>query len=57
MWVKADKINGYVCGFRVYVGKQGNNTKMGLGSNVVIELTKAIVGKNYTGSCKGKNTN
>ena len=43
MWVKADKINGYVCGFRVYVGKQGNNTKMGLGSNVVIELTKAIL--------------
>ena len=45
MCVKAEAINGYMCGFRVYVGKQENNTEMGLGANIVMELTYVIVGK------------
>lgn len=40
-----------MCDFRVYVGKQANNTEMGLGSNVVAELTWAIVGNSYTIYC------
>ena len=38
-------VNCYVCGFRVSVRKQGNNTKMGLGINVVMELTHVIAEK------------
>ena len=38
MCVRAEAINRYMCGFRVYVGKQGNNTEMGLGGNIVMEL-------------------
>ena len=27
VWVRADAINSYMRGFRVYVGQQGNNTE------------------------------
>ena len=57
MWVRADTINGYMCGFRVYVRKQEETTLNGLGGNVVMEFTYAIVGKNYTSSCEDKRTN
>lgn len=44
VWVRADSINGYVCQYEVYTGKQGNNAEVGLGGNVVTRLTRDLVG-------------
>ena len=40
-----------VCSFRV---NKGRTLKMGLGGNVVMDLTQVFVGKNYTASCEDK---
>ena len=47
VWVRADSINGYVCQYEVYTGKQGNNAEVGLGGNVVTRLTRDLVGRSY----------
>ena len=47
VWVRADSTNGYISQFEVYTGRQGSNTEVGLGGNVVTRLTRDLVGKYY----------
>ena len=47
VWVRADSVNGYVCQYEVYTGKQGSTKEVGLGGNVVVRLTRDLVGRSY----------
>ena len=47
VWVRADSINGYVCDFEVYTGKDGENVETNLGPKVVKKLSRALIGGNY----------
>ena len=47
VWVRSDSLNGYVCQFSVYTGKEGSTTEVGLGGNVVKKLSQSITGKNH----------
>ena len=49
VWVRADSLNGYICQFIVYVGKEGERVEVGLGQKekVVEELTRELVGGQY----------
>ena len=47
VWVRSDSTNGFICQFNVYTGKDGNTTEVGLGGNVVIKLTRSIIGRNH----------
>ena len=47
VWVRADSINGYVCDFEVYTGKDGKNVETNLGPKVVKKLSHALIGGNY----------
>nr|XP_012231249.1 PREDICTED: piggyBac transposable element-derived protein 3-like [Linepithema humile] len=47
VWVRADE-SAFVCEFQVYVGKSDNNqSEKSLGSKVVKDLTRTIVGDNH----------
>ena len=46
VWVRADSINGYICDFDVYIGKQDAPQK-NLGANVVRKLSQPLAGGNY----------
>ena len=46
VWVRADSINGYICDFDVYTGKQDAPQK-NLGANVVRKLSQPLAGGNY----------
>ena len=43
-----------ICGFRVYVGKQGHNNELKLSDNVVMALIWVIIGINCTTCIKTK---
>ena len=47
VWVRADSLNGYICEFTVYVGKEGGRTEVGLGQKVVERLTRVLIGGHY----------
>ena len=47
VWVRADSHNAYISQFECYTGKKGDTAEVGLGGNVVIRLTRDLVGKNY----------
>ena len=47
VWVRADSLNGYICQFAVYVGKEGERVEVGLGQKVVEKLTRKLVGGQY----------
>ena len=47
VWVRADSLNGYICQFAVYVGKEGERVEVGLGQKVVEKLTRELVGGQY----------
>ena len=47
VWVRADSINGYVCDFDVYTGKDGENVETNLGAKVVKKLSQPLIGGNY----------
>ncbi len=51
MWVRADAKNGYVSEFQVYLGRSITGTEKNVGERVVTDLTRAIVGHNYTVYC------
>ena len=46
VWVRADSINGYICDFDVYTGKDDAPHK-NLGANVVQKLSEPLAGGNY----------
>ena len=46
IWVRADSINGYICDFNVYTGKEGAPEK-DLGAKVVKKLAEPLAGGNY----------
>ena len=46
IWVRADSINGYICDFSVYTGKEGSGEK-DLGAKVVKKLAEPLAGRNY----------
>lgn len=46
IWVRADSINGYICDFSVYTGKEGSGEK-DLGAKVVKRLAQPLSGGNY----------
>ena len=45
--MRADSHNGYISQFECYTGKKGDTAEVGLGRNVVKQLTRGLVGKNY----------
>lgn len=45
-WTRANE-SGYVCEFQVYTGKVENKTEKALGSRVVKDLTRELVGGNH----------
>ena len=47
VWVRVDSLNGYICQFAVYVGKEGERVEVGLGQKVVEKLTRELVGGQY----------
>ena len=49
IWVRADAVNGYMCDFRVYTGKDSGRPTSGLdlGGEVVRQLSEDLSGKNY----------
>ena len=47
VWVRADSLNGYICQFMVYVGKEGERVEVGLGQEVVEKLIRELVGGQY----------
>ena len=47
VWVRSDSRNGYISQFSVYNGRKGDTTEVGLGGNVVSELTEQVQGKNH----------
>lgn len=49
VWVRADAINGYVCDFQVYTGKNdsGETSETNLGAKVVKALSQPLVGGHY----------
>ena len=47
VWVRADSINGYICDFNVYTGKEGDRSEDNLGAKVVKALSWLLVGGNY----------
>ena len=47
VWVRADSVNGYVCDFQVYTGKDGENAEKDLGPKVVKKLSEQLAGGNY----------
>ena len=51
MWVRADSVNEYVCEFEVYTGTTDGQPEVGLGRNVVKQLTRNITGHNYAVYC------
>ena len=51
IWTRADATNGYVSQFQVYLGKVGGKSEKHLGERVVKDLTRPLVGKNYTIYC------
>ena len=46
VWCRCDGTNRYTCSFQVYAGKEGN-AEQGLGSRIVKDLSKDILGKVY----------
>ena len=46
MWFRCDSSNGYTYSFQVYAGKE-DSAEQGLGSRVVKDLSKDILGKGY----------
>ena len=47
-WVLADSTNGYVYNWKLYTGKETNNTvEKGLAHRVVLELLQDLVGNTY----------
>ena len=46
IWVRADSINGYICDFSVYTGKEGAPEKE-LGAKVVKKLAQPLTGGHY----------
>ena len=51
VWVRADSTNGYISQLQVYAGKIGKKSEKSLGERVVKDLTRTLVGKNYTIYC------
>ena len=47
VWVRANSLNGYICQFMVYVGKEGERVEVGLGQKVVEKLSHELVGGQY----------
>ena len=45
--MRADSHNGYISQFECYTGKKGDTAEVGLGGNIVVRLTRDLVGKNY----------
>lgn len=44
VWVRADSVTGYVYEFKIYTGKNDDNTpELGLGANVVKSLSKSLI--------------
>lgn len=44
VWVRADSVTDYVYEFRIYTGKNDDNTpELGLGANVVKTLSKSLI--------------
>ena len=41
VWMRADAESGYVSAFEVYTGKKGDSVEQGLGSKVVLSLTRS----------------
>ena len=48
-WVLADSSNGYTWAWKLYAGKDGNQTEHGLAHRVVMELVEddRLIGKGY----------
>lgn len=46
VWVRADSINGYICDFQVYTGKD-DSAETQLGAKVVKSLSRSLVGGHY----------
>ncbi len=49
VWICCDSVNGYICSFSIYTGKDtdGPRPPHGLGYQVVMNLTKKFVNKGY----------
>lgn len=47
IWERADA-NGYVAEFQIYTGKVENVVETDLGARVILDLTKKLIGKNYS---------
>lgn len=45
MWCRADGVNGYLCDFNIYTGRNADGVEYGLGYNVVTKLCQEIYGK------------
>ena len=46
IWVRADSVNGYVCDFSVYTGRE-EEVERDLGAKVVKRLVQPLAGGNY----------
>ena len=56
VWVRADAVTGYFCDFNVYTGRPSSadgeeQSELGLGERVVLELTECLRGGNYQIYC------
>ena len=56
VWVRADAVTGYFCDFNVYTGRPSSadgeeQSELGLGEQVVLELTECLRGGNYQIYC------
>ena len=51
VWTRADANNGYVALFQVYLGKVGGTVDRCLGERVVKDLTRQLIGRNFTIYC------
>ena len=51
VWVRADSVNGYICDFAVYTGKEGE-VERDLGGKVVKKLVEPLVSRSNALSCR-----
>ena len=51
VWTRADAENGYVSQFQVYLGKVRGTVERHLGERVVKDLTRPLIGRNFTIYC------
>ena len=56
VWVRADAVTGYFCNFSVCTGRPSSadgeeQSELGLGERVVLELTECLRGGNYQIYC------